>query len=135
MSSIVPGPPKNATATKRGLVSTAAQTVGGAKRGAVSALVSSGGSVPVNLGAANNFSLVMTENTTLAAPTNAAAGQSGTLVITQNAGTARTLAFNSFWKFPGGTVPSLTTTLGAVDVLAYYVAGSFAVCSLLKDVK
>lgn len=158
MSSIVPSPPKkvtvasspagwlsivgqaltfalvSASASVAGVVDLAAQTFLGAKRGAVAALTSSGGSVAINLAEANNFSHTTSENTTLAAPSNAAAGQSGCIVITQG-GTARTLAFNSFWKFAGGTVPSLTATPGAVDVLSYYVYSSgSAVCSLIKGV-
>lgn len=117
------------------LVTTSAQTYSGAKRGAVVALTSSAASVAVNLAQANNYSHTLTENTTLAAPTNASAGQSGVIVFTQDATTARTLGFNSFWKFPGGTVPTLSTTLGAVDVLSYYVVGSFAICSLIKDLR
>lgn len=132
--SVTPSAPPDASATQRGFVGTTQQTLAGAKRGAVASLLSSAGALPVDLAAANNFAHTTTENTTLAAPSNAAAGQSGVIVITQG-GTARTLAFNSFWKFPGGTVPTLTATPGAVDVLAYYVAGSFAVCQLIKDVR
>lgn len=113
----------------------AAVTLTGAKRGAVVALTSSAASVAVDLATANNFSHTTTEDTTLAAPSNPTAGQSGVIVITQG-GTARTLAYNAFWKFPGGTVPTLTATPGAVDVLAYYVeSATRATCQLLKDVK
>lgn len=106
-----------------------------AQRGTPGTLTSSAASIAVNLALANNFNHTTSENTTLAAPSNAVAGQSGQIVITQGA-TARTMAFNAFWKFPGGTVPTLTATIGAVDVLAYYVeSGSRATCNLIKDVK
>ena len=59
-------------------------------------------------------------NRTLANPTNITAGQSGIIVITQDSTGSRTLSYGSYWKFAGGTAPTLTTTANAVDVLAYY---------------
>lgn len=107
-----------------------------AQRGSVTALTSSAGSMAIDLAATNNFSHTLTENTTLAAPSNPTAGQSGNIVFTQHASSPKTLAYNSFWKFKGGTVPSLTATAGAVDVLTYYVCSAgFAVCNLITDVK
>ncbi len=104
--------------------------------GAVASLTSSAGSIAFDLYSANNFAHTLTENTTLAAPTHPQAGQSGVIVFTQHASSPKTLAFNSFWKFAGGTVPTLTATNGAVDVLSYYVESSGrATCALIKDVK
>lgn len=124
-----------ASNTASGVVTAVAQTIAGGKRGAVVALSSSGGSIAVDLASANNYSHTTSENTTLAAPSNAVAGQHGAIVITQGA-TPRTLGFNSAWKFAGGTVPALTASAGAVDVLTYYVSASgFVVAALLKDVK
>ena len=112
-----------------------AQTFTAANRGAVTALTSSAASIAINLATTNNFSHTMTENTTLAAPSNAVAGQSGAITITQHASSAKTLAYNSFWKFAGGAVPVLSTTVGAVDVLTYYVnAAGYATCNLIKGV-
>ena len=107
----------------------------GAQIGNVSALTSTNASIAINLARNNNFSHTTTENTTLAAPNNPVAGQSGVIVITQGA-TARTLAYNTFWKFAGGTVPTLTATASAVDSFAYYVeSATRATCQLIKDVK
>lgn len=106
-----------------------------AQRGAATALTSTAASIAVNLALANNFTHTTTENTTLANPTNAVAGQSGVIVITQGA-TARTLAYGSNWKFPGGTVPTLTATAAAVDVLVYYVESATRISArLISDVK
>jgi hypothetical protein len=92
-------------------------------------------SIATDLALANNFSHTTTENTTLANPSNIVAGQSGIIVITQGA-TARTMAFGSYWKFPSGTAPSLTTTAGAVDVLAYYVDSATRITArLVSDVR
>ena len=116
-------------------VTNAVNAFSGAQRGTVTALTSSGASIAINLATNNNFSHTTSENSTLAAPSNAVAGQSGIITITQGA-TIRTLAYNSFYKFAGGTVPALTTTVGAVDVFAYYVeSASRATCQLIKDVK
>lgn len=116
-------------------VTNAVNAFTGAQRGTVTALTSSSASIAINLATNNNFSHTTSENTTLAAPSNATAGQSGIITITQGA-TARTLAYNTFYKFAGGTVPTLTATAGAVDIFAYYVeSASRATCQLIKDVK
>ena len=111
------------------------QTFSVSQRGAVTALTSSGASIAVNLALSNNFSHTLTENTTLAAPTNVVAGQSGVITFTQHASSPKTLAYNSFWKFPGGTVPTLTASNSAVDVFTYFVnAAGYATCQLLKGI-
>ena len=73
---------------------------------------------------------------TLGMPLNPVQGQSGAITITQGPTTPGTLAYNTFWKFPGGVVPSLTATADAVDVFTYYIeSATRATCALLKDVK
>ena len=112
-----------------------AQTFTGGQRGAVTALTSSSASIAINLADNCNFSYTTVENSTLAAPSNPVAGQSGVIVITQGA-TPRLLAYNTFYKFAGGTVPTLTATASAVDTFAYYVeSATRATCQLIKDVK
>jgi len=112
-----------------------ANTFTGAQIGTVTALTSTSAAMAINLATNNNFSHTTTENTTLSAPSNPVAGQSGVITITQG-GTARTLAYNTFWKFAGGTVPTLTATAGAVDVLAYNVeSATRCTAQLIKDVK
>lgn len=108
----------NALAAKAALAT--AQTFTAAQRGAVVALVD-GATITPDFAAGNNFSLTIGGNRTLANPTNIVAGQSGIITVTQDATGNRTLAFGSYYKFGGGTVPSLTSTAAAVDDLAYYV--------------
>jgi len=92
--------------------------------------------VATDLSLANYYTLTLGGNRTLGAPTNQTAGQSGVIVITQDGTGSRTLAYNSVWKFPNGTVPTLTTTANAVDVLCYYVeSGTRITARLLSDVK
>jgi hypothetical protein len=47
------------------------------------------------------------------------------------------MAFNAFWKWPGGTDGALTATNSAVDIMSYVVdsTGTFATCSMLNDIK
>jgi hypothetical protein len=106
-----------------------------AQRGTVSALTD-GTTITPDFAVANNFSVTLGGNRTLANPTNLTAGQSGIIVITQDGTGSRTLAYGSYWKFSNGTAPTLTTTASAVDVLAYYVESSTRITAkLVTDVK
>lgn len=97
-----------------------AQTFSAAQRGSISSFTSSSGTATPNFALANNFSITLSENTTLANPTNIVAGQSGCIFITQDS-TARTLAFGTYWDFSGGNAPTISTGSGAVDLLVYVV--------------
>lgn len=97
-----------------------AQSFTAAQRGSVSALTD-GATITPDFAVANNFSVTLGGNRTLANPTNLVAGQSGVIKITQDGTGSRTLAFGSYWDFAAGTAPTLTTTANAVDILAYYV--------------
>jgi hypothetical protein len=94
-----------------------------AQRGTVSALTD-GATITPDFAASNNFSVTLGGNRTLANPTNLVAGQSGVIFITQDATGSRTLAYGTYWKFSGGTAPTLTTTASAVDMLVYIVQSS-----------
>ena len=111
------------------------QTFTAGQRGGVSALTSASTITP-NLATANNFSLTLDTNATLANPTNIVAGQSGVILITQDSTGSRTLAYGTYWKFAGGTAPTLTTTASAVDALVYYVNSTTAITAvLINDIK
>jgi len=112
-----------------------AQTFTAAQRGAVVALTDAS-SIATDMALGNNFSVTLGGNRTLANPTNLTAGQAGIIVITQDGTGSRTLAYGSYFKFPAGTAPTLTTTASAVDVLAYYVESSTRITArLIGDVK
>lgn len=108
----------NATSTLAGLAIT--QSFTKAQRGTITSFSSSSGTATPDFAAANNFSITLSENTTLANPSNLTAGQSGVIFITQDS-TARTLSFGSYWDFSGGNPPTISTGSGAVDALAYAV--------------
>jgi len=116
-------------------VTNVAQSFSAAQRGTISAL-SDGATITPDFAVANNFSVTLGGNRTLANPTNLTAGQSGVIVITQDGTGSRILAYGSNFKFPGGTAPTLTTTASAVDVLAYYVESASRITArLVADVK
>ena len=106
-----------------------------AQRGTITALTD-GATITPDFAAANNYSVTLGGNRTLANPSNLTAGQSGVIVITQDGTGSRTLAYGSYWKFSNGTAPTLTTTASAVDVLAYYVESPTRITAkLVTDVK
>lgn len=106
-----------------------------AQRGAITALTD-GATITPDFAAANNYSVTLGGNRTLANPTNITAGQSGVIVISQDGTGGRTLAYGSYFKFPGGTAPTLTTTASAVDVLAYYCESTTRISArLIADLK
>ena len=106
-----------------------AQTFTAQQRGAISALTD-GATVTPDFSLANNFSLSIGGNRTLANPTNLTAGASGCIWITQTTG-SHTLAYGSYWDFSGGTAPTLTTAASAVDCLVYSVQSTTKITATL----
>ena len=105
------------------------------QRGSITALTD-GATITADLAVANNFSVTLGGNRTLANPSNQTAGQAGTIVVTQDGTGSRTMAFGSNWKFPGGTAPTLTTAASSVDVIAYYAESATRITArLISDVK
>lgn len=116
-------------------VTNVAQSFTAAQRGAISALTD-GATITANFALANNFSVTLGGNRTLANPTNLTAGQSGAITITQDGTGSRTLAYGSNWKFSNGSAPVLTTTANAVDVLVYFAESSTRITArLVSDVR
>lgn len=107
-----------------------AQTFTAAQRGAISALTD-GATITPDFAVANNFSVTLGGNRTLANPTNLTAGQSGAIWITQDGTGSRTLSYGSYWDFTGGTAPTLTTTASARDCLVYAVQSTTQITAQL----
>lgn len=107
-----------------------AQSFTAQQRGAISALTD-GATITPDFSLANNFSVTLGGNRTLANPTNLTAGASGAIFISQDGTGSRTLAFGSAWSFSGGTAPTLTTTASAIDVLVYTVRSSTDIAATL----
>lgn len=109
------------------------QSFSKAQRGTV--VVLSGTSVTPDFNAGNNFKLTLTGTTTLIVPSGPTEGQSGVIAISQDGTGGRTISFSG-WKFPGGTAPTITSTSGATDLLAYYVESSTRISArLVSDFK
>jgi len=107
-----------------------AQSYTAQQRGAITALTD-GATITPDFAVANNFSVTLGGNRTLANPTNLTAGASGCIWITQDGTGSRVLSFGSQWDFTGGTAPTLTTTAAAVDCLAYSVQSSSRITATL----
>lgn len=75
--------------------------------------------ITLDMRTANNFSTTLTGNVTFANPSNIAAGQSGVIFITQDGTGSRSASWGSYWDFPGGTAPTLTTTAAGVDAIVW----------------
>ena len=68
--------------------------------------------------------------------TGNAIGSSGSIFIVQDGTGSRTAAFESAYKFPGGTAPTLSTAANAVDRLDFVVRSADNVhCVVTLDVK
>ncbi len=89
--------------------------------------------VATNAALNNVFSLTIGGNRTLGTPTNLVAGATYLWIITQDGAGARTLAYDSVFKFPGGVAPDLSSAAGAIDLLSAYYTGSVLLCSMVRD--
>lgn len=109
--------------------------VSGAAKGTIITLTD-GASVIVSMAKANTFVVTLAGNRTLGFPSPIPPGQSGMIYIYQDGTGSRTLAYTSCWRFAGGTTPTLTTSAGACDMLAYSIRTSAAIdASLVADLK
>lgn len=100
-----------------------------ANRGSYQELTSFGDSVDVDLSLSNNFFHELTEDTTLAAPTNVVAGQAGVIEFKQHYSVPMTLGFNAFWRWVG-SCPTISTDFNSISLMSYIVSSdaSFATC-------
>lgn len=98
-----------------------------AQRGAISALTD-GATITPDFAVANNFSVTLGGNRTLANPSNLTAGQSGSIFVVQDGSGSRVLSWGSYWDFAGGgTVPTLSTSANSVDRIDYIVRSSTSI--------
>jgi len=81
-------------------------------------------SITTDASLGNGFTVTLGGNRTLANPTNLVAGSTYLWQITQDGTGTRTLAYGNLFKWPGGTVPVLTTASGGIDVITAYFDGA-----------
>ena len=103
-----------------------AQSFTAAQRGSITTLTS-GATVTPDFAAANNYTLTLGHNATIANPTNLTAGQSGSIFLVQDGTGSRTAAWGSYWDFAGGTAPTLTTDANGVDRVDYVVRSATSI--------
>lgn len=112
-----------------------AQTFTAAQRGSYVTLTDAA-TVAIDLSLGNHYQVTLGGNRVIGAPTNVVAGQSGVIRLVQDATGSRTASWNSVFKFPGGTAPTLTTTASAVDLVAYHVESATRIAArFIGDVK
>lgn len=80
-----------------------------------------------DLAASCNFAVTLGGARTIANPTNIAVGQSGSIFLVQDGTGGRTASWGSYWDFPGGTAPTLTTAINAVDRIDYVVRSTTSI--------
>lgn len=80
--------------------------------------------------------VTLTGNITTMILTNPTVGKSGSITFIQDGTGSRTTVWDTKFKFAGGTLPVLSTTASAVDILSYQCRTStFCFAALMKDVK
>ena len=91
-------------------------------------------SITVDFALGNNFLVTIGGNRTLAAPTNAVAGQTGQIYVVQDSTGSRTLAYNGVYQFVSGAAPTLSTGASDVDILVYSTRSATTIdAALLKN--
>lgn len=85
----------------------------------------------INLSAGNVYHWSLGGARTLPLPTGVVGGQSGVIWLRPN---TYTLAYNAFWQFPAGAIPTVSAAVGARDLLVYEVdeTATHATCALIK---
>lgn len=63
---------------------------------------------------------VLTEDTTISAPSGLNAGGFYTLRIVQHASAAKTVAYNAVFKFAGNITPIMSVGVNAIDIMTFY---------------
>ena len=96
----------------------------------------SGATITFDFALSCHHKVTLTQNATLGAPSNQAVGQSGSIFITQPSSGNYTVAYNSAFKFAGGTTPTASTSSDAVDRIDYIVLSSNVIHAVMSlDVK
>ena len=116
----------NGNTTISGSLSADSATISGniaisGKATAAIATLTDSATITADFEANQNFTVTLAGNRTMANPLNIEVGQTGSIFLVQDSTGSRTLSFGSYWDFPAGTAPTLTTTANAVDRLDYIV--------------
>ena len=121
MSTLATANLKNPSASGNNIVLAATGRVTVTSATATIVTLTDGATITPDFDAGCNFAVTLGGNRSIANPSNIAAGQSGSIFISQDGTGSRTASFGSYWDFPAGTAPTLTTTASAVDRIDYVV--------------
>jgi len=102
----------------------------------ITSVTQSSGTITFDFALSCHHKVTLTQNATLAAPSNQAVGQSGSLFITQPSSGNYTVAYNAAFFFTGGSTPTLSTSSDATDRIDYIVLENNKIhCVVSLDVK
>lgn len=93
-------------------------TIGGSETALTDAV-----SIATDCNTGSIFTVTLGGNRTLANPTNIVNGATYLWVIMQDGTGSRTLAYGNKFKWPGASVPVLSTAIGAVDIISAVAHG------------
>ena len=79
-----------------------------------------------NFADAQNWSITLANNVSLANPLNAKVGQTGSIFVQQDGTGSRTMSFQKSWIWAADSAPTLTTTASANDRIDYIVQAVYA---------
>jgi uncharacterized protein (DUF2141 family) len=88
------------------------------------ATLTDGATINWNMNTQQVAKVTLGGNRTMAAPSNLVDGGTYILRIIQDGTGSRTLTWNSVFKWPGGTAPTLTTTAAAIDMVTFISDGT-----------
>lgn len=87
-------------------------------------VLTDGATITPDLAVNNVFSVTLGGARTMANPTNMVNSLSGSIFIIQDGSGNRTLSWGSYWKWPNGTTPTLSTGANAIDRIDFIVKSS-----------
>lgn len=103
-------------------------------QGVTPVTLTDGASIATDASLSNIFTVTLAGNRTLANPTNLIAGKTYIWIVTQDGTGARTLAYGSYFKFPGGSAPTLTTAADSIDMVVGIATSTTAlICNSVLD--
>ena len=95
--------------------------------------LSDAATVATNCDNGNTHTVTLSGNRTLGNPTNMKAGYTYIWIIKQDGTGNRTLAYDTAFKFPGGTAPTLSTAGGSVDILTGVAESSSVIHGAMQN--
>ena len=98
-------------------------TYTGAQIGSIVTLTDAA-TIAMDASLSNNFQVTLAGNRTFGNPTNMTAGQVGSIFINQDGTGSRTLSWSSYWLFPSGNAPTLSTGANSSDRVDYIIQSS-----------